>query len=59
MNKTLTNIIYFFVAIVLAKFIGGFTTIFLAKILQPADYGVWMTMLLIVSYSPIVCFGTV
>jgi O-antigen/teichoic acid export membrane protein len=35
------------------------TTIVLAKILAPADYGKWMALLLIPSYGTIACFGTV
>jgi O-antigen/teichoic acid export membrane protein len=57
-NRTLTNILYFFVAVVIAKCIGISKTFFLAKILEPSDYGVWITMLLIISYAPIATFGT-
>jgi O-antigen/teichoic acid export membrane protein len=59
MNKTLKNIFYFLTAIFIAKFIGAFTSFFTAKILQPADFGIWITILLIASYAPILSFGTV
>lgn len=35
------------------------TSFFLARILSPASYGEWVTLLLILSYSPIACLGTV
>lgn len=50
---------YFFTAILIAKSIGTFRSILTAKILQPSDYGIWITVLLITSYAPIVSFGTV
>jgi len=59
MNKTLKNIFYFLTAIVISKFIGSFTSFFTAKILQPPDFGLWITILLIASYAPILSFGTV
>jgi O-antigen/teichoic acid export membrane protein len=59
MNNTLKNMLYFFSAVVLVKFIGIFTTFFMARILNPSNYGLWLTLLLIASYSTIACFGTV
>jgi len=58
-NRTLTNILYSFIAVVIAKCFGITQTFFLAKILEPSDYGVWISMLLIISYAPIANFGTI
>jgi O-antigen/teichoic acid export membrane protein len=35
------------------------TSIVIARVLDPSDYGLWMTLLLIVSYSSIASLGTV
>jgi O-antigen/teichoic acid export membrane protein len=59
MNKTLKNILYVFTAISISKFVGAFTSFLIPKILDPANYGIWVTLLLIVSYAPIIAFGTV
>lgn len=59
MNKTLKNILYVFTAISISKFVGAFTSFLIPKILEPANYGVWVTLMLIVSYAPIIAFGTV
>jgi O-antigen/teichoic acid export membrane protein len=59
MNKTLNNIIYFLSAVVFSKILGVGTSFLTAKILEPADYGVLVTMFLIISYAPILCLGTV
>lgn len=59
MNRTISNILYFSSASILAKFVATFTSFFVARILQPSNYGIWVTILLISSYAPIVCFGTV
>lgn len=58
-NRYVRHFFYVFVAVVLAKFIGSFTSFFIAKYLSPAEYGTWISLMLIVSYSPIVCFGTI
>lgn len=44
---------------VLVKFIGAVTSFLIARILLPSDYGVWLTLMLIISYSTIACLGTV
>ena len=59
MSSTFKNIVYVFGAASLSKFIGMFTSLIMPKILEPANYGVWVTLLLIISYSPIVALGTV
>jgi O-antigen/teichoic acid export membrane protein len=55
----LKNIFYFLTASVLSKALGFVQSYALAKSLGPADFGVWITLMLIVAYSPIICFGTV
>lgn len=59
MNTTLKNIIYYICAVVISKGIGALRTFGVAKILNPADYGIWITILLVVSYAPIVSLGVV
>lgn len=51
--------LYFLSASVLTKFVATITSFFVARILQPSNFGIWVTILLISSYAPIVCFGTV
>jgi O-antigen/teichoic acid export membrane protein len=58
LNKTFKNIFYSFFAVFFSKFIGAVSTFLIAKLLVPADYGVWLTLLLIYSYTPILCLGT-
>ncbi len=59
MNRTVRNILFFFFAVVVGKFVGSLTSSLVAKYLLPANYGVWITLLLICTFSPIICFGTV
>jgi O-antigen/teichoic acid export membrane protein len=59
MDKTVVNLLYVFVAVFLVRFVGGITTFIIARILSPADYGIWVTLLVIASYAPILCLGTV
>ncbi len=59
MSKTLTDILYVFSSSTLAKFIGAFAAFILPIILEPANYGVWITLLLIITYAPIAALGTV
>ena len=59
MATTLKNIIFYFNAGVAVKILGVFKAFFIAKMLQPADYGLWTTLSIIVSYAPIISFGTV
>lgn len=53
------NISYFLTAMVFAKGMGFLQAFVVAKILGPANFGVWVTLMLVVSYSPIVSLGTV
>jgi O-antigen/teichoic acid export membrane protein len=53
------NISYFLGAAVLSKPLGFLLAFALAKSLEPANFGVWVTLTLVISYSPIVVLGTV
>lgn len=57
MASFLRNTASFLIGAVLAKAFGAVQTYWLAKELGPSDYGVWFTLLLLVSYSPILCLG--
>ena len=56
--STLKNISFFLTAAVFAKGVGFLQSFVVAKSLGPASFGVWVTLLLIVAYCPIVCLGT-
>jgi O-antigen/teichoic acid export membrane protein len=58
MSRTLSNIIYAFAGVLVGQILGSFNSFFLAKILSPSNYGIWMTLIMIGSFSPILCFGT-
>jgi len=57
--SALKSIAYFLLAVVFAKGVGFLQSFVVAKALGPTNFGVWVTLLLIASYSPIVCLGTV
>jgi teichuronic acid exporter len=59
LNKTLTNILYVSAADIVVKVVSASTTFLVAKLLSPAEYGTWITLMLVVSYAPIVSLGTV
>lgn len=59
MEGNIKNIFYVFTASTLSKLIGAFTSLILPRLLDPDNYGVWVTLLLIVSYAPIAALGTV
>jgi O-antigen/teichoic acid export membrane protein len=59
MSKALFDILYVFSSSTLAKCIGACTAFVLPILLEPANYGVWITILLIISYAPIASLGTV
>jgi O-antigen/teichoic acid export membrane protein len=59
MNRILSNALRVFSAFSLSKVLGAVTFLVLPKILGPAGYGVWVTLLLIVYYAPIFALGTV
>jgi O-antigen/teichoic acid export membrane protein len=52
------NILMLSSAEIFAKLIGAVTTFLIAKFLAPSDYGLWISLLLIVSYSGIINLGT-
>jgi O-antigen/teichoic acid export membrane protein len=56
--RLLKNIIYCSTASVFSKVLGFLLAFFIAKALGPAHFGVWITLMLLVSYSPIVSLGT-
>ena len=58
MLSLLKNILLYLFAIVLVKLVGVFSSFFLATLLQPAEYGVWITLLLFLSLSGIFHLGT-
>ncbi len=45
--------------VVLSKGLSFVQAFAVAKALGPADFGVWVTLLLVASYGPILCLGTV
>ena len=57
--SALKNISYFIASAVLSKPLGFLLSIILARSLGPSTFGIWITLLLIVSYSPILALGTV
>lgn len=57
-NKYLRNISVALLALAVSKVAGGFSTFIIAKTLDPANYGIWLTMALFVSYSSILTLGT-
>ena len=57
--STIRNITFSLVAVIFAKNVGFMQSFVVAKSLGPAAFGVWITLLLVASYSPIVCLGTV
>jgi O-antigen/teichoic acid export membrane protein len=58
-KRYLRSISFSLVASVLSKVAGGFSSFIVAKSLEPANYGIWLTMTLFVSYSSILSLGTV
>ena len=57
-HQTLRNILLFFSAVSLAKGLGILSTFLLAMLLTPGEYGIFITLQLVNSYSPILCLGT-
>lgn len=53
------SISWFLAAVLLAKIVGMAQSFVIAKAMSPESFGVWVTLLLIVSYSPIVALGAV
>lgn len=59
MNSTLRNMIYVFTASTFSKILGAIAALIIPNIMGPTHYGVWVTLLLIIAYAPIVTLGTV
>jgi O-antigen/teichoic acid export membrane protein len=55
----LKSIGYFVFASIGARGLGVLKSFWLARILGPSDYGVWVFMLLLTAYAPILSLGTV
>ncbi len=53
------NISYYLFAMILSRAIGFLQSFVLAKSLGPANFGVWVTIVLMVSYAPIFHLGTI
>jgi len=52
------NISFFLAAVLLSKAVGFVQSFAVAKFLGPADFGLWVTLLLLIAYAPILCLGT-
>lgn len=59
MNKTVQHIIFVFFAAFAGKLITMMSSFLVARYLMPADYGIWITLMLIPTYASIFCFGSV
>src|SRR5690349_13174971 len=57
-QKTLSNVCFVLVADIVVKVVTASTALLLATLLTPEQYGLWVTLLLIVSYAPIVALGS-
>lgn len=59
MSKTLRNISYVAIGTLLAQALASSRSFFLAKLIEPADYGIWTAAQTIISLAPILSLGTV
>jgi O-antigen/teichoic acid export membrane protein len=59
MSKTLQHIVFVIFSAVMGKLIGIMMSFLVARFLQPANYGIWVTLMLIPTYASIFCFGSV
>jgi len=53
------NMLYMSMAAFFVRFVGAISSFLLARILMPSDYGIWVTLMLIMAYAPIATLGTV
>jgi O-antigen/teichoic acid export membrane protein len=58
-NRYLRNVSFSLFASVFCRLAGGLSSFLIAKTLQPANFGVWLTMILLVSYGSLLSLGTV
>jgi O-antigen/teichoic acid export membrane protein len=56
--SVLRNISFFLAAVLLSRAVGFLQSFAVAKFLGPADFGLWVTLLLLIAYAPILCLGT-
>jgi O-antigen/teichoic acid export membrane protein len=59
MSKTLTNVFFATAGVLFAQGLGSLRALVLARLIEPAEYGIWIGVQMIVTLSPIVCLGTV
>lgn len=52
------NISFFLAAVILSRAMGFMQSFAVAKFLGPVNFGVWVTLMLLVAYAPILCLGT-
>jgi O-antigen/teichoic acid export membrane protein len=57
--SAIRNISFFLAATLIARAMGILQSFAVAKFLGPASFGVWVMLLLLVAYAPILCLGTV
>lgn len=58
MTIFLRNVSIFFLASVAARGFGALKTFWLAIILDPGEYGIWIFLLMMTSYAPLLTLGT-
>jgi len=59
MTAILQNVSFFFIANVAARGLGVVKAFWLARILDPGNYGVWVFLLLLSAFVPILSLGTI
>lgn len=59
MSKTLRNVFFATSGILFAQMLGSIRSFVLAKLIDPADYGIWTGVQLVVTLAPIAGLGTV
>jgi O-antigen/teichoic acid export membrane protein len=58
-SRTLKNVVFAASGLLVAQFLGSLRSFVLARLIEPADYGIWTGAQTVASLSPIVCLGTV
>lgn len=59
MSKTINNVLFATFGVLLAQVVGSLRSFVLAKLISPADYGIWTGAQTVASLAPIACLGTV
>jgi len=57
MQNIIKNVSYLSGAAIIVKILGAISAFLIAKYLEPANYGVWISLLLIYAYSGLFTFG--